>query len=118
MGKKLSTLWQILARNKYLITVVLGVAVVGFLDDNSYLQRIKYELEISRMKSEIDKYNLQNEQSVRALRALQRTPKSIEKIARERYFMKADDEDIYVLSTDQAEVDDQNKTDQTNERTE
>jgi cell division protein FtsB len=27
-------------------------------------------------------------------------PKAIEKIARERYFMKADDEDVFVLSDD------------------
>ena len=27
-------------------------------------------------------------------------PRYIEKIARERYFMKADDEDIFVISTD------------------
>ena len=27
-------------------------------------------------------------------------PKAIEKIARERYFMKTDDEDIFVLSDD------------------
>ena len=31
---------------------------------------------------------------------MQRNHKEIEKIARERYFMKADDEDIFVLSTD------------------
>ena len=32
---------------------------------------------------------------------LDSNPKAIEKIARERYFMKADDEDIFVLSDDQ-----------------
>ena len=31
---------------------------------------------------------------------LESNPKAIEKIARERYFMKADDEDIFVLSDD------------------
>jgi cell division protein FtsB len=31
---------------------------------------------------------------------LKRDPKAIEKIARERYFMKADGEDIFVLSDD------------------
>lgn len=116
---KLSVVWSILARNKYLITIVVGVAVVGFIDDNSYLQRIRYELQISEMKSEIERYNLQNEQSMRALDALRRNPKAIEKIARERYFMKSDDEDIYVLSTDQGEDDAvQDKTNQTDETTE
>jgi cell division protein FtsB len=31
---------------------------------------------------------------------LEDNPKEIEKIARERYFMKAEDEDIFVLSDD------------------
>ena len=38
---------------------------------------------------------------MRELRMLDRNPKAIEKIARERYFMKADDEDIFVLSDDE-----------------
>ena len=32
---------------------------------------------------------------------MSKDPKAMEKIARERYFMKADDEDIYVLSDDE-----------------
>jgi cell division protein FtsB len=32
---------------------------------------------------------------------LDSNPKAIKKIARERYFMKADDEDIFVLSDDE-----------------
>ena len=34
------------------------------------------------------------------LKELNRNPDAIAKIARERYFMKADDEDIFVLSDD------------------
>ena len=35
------------------------------------------------------------------IRTLDSNPKAIEKIARERYFMKADDEDVFVLSDDE-----------------
>ncbi len=101
MSTKLSTVWNFLAGNKYLITIVIGVAVVGFIDDNSFMRRFQYDLQISGLKAEIQKYSLENEQSTKALQELRRDPKAIEKIARERYFMKADDEDIYVLSTDQ-----------------
>ena len=34
---------------------------------------------------------------------LDKDPKAIQKIARERYFMKADDEDIFVLTDDSQE---------------
>ncbi len=106
MSSRLSLLWSFLARNKYLITSVVGIAVVGFIDENSFMKRIEYEFQISQMKDEIKKYEAQNEKSTKELNALQRDPKTIEKIARERYFMKADDEDIYVLSTDQQVAED------------
>lgn len=105
MSKKLTSLWSILARYKYLITSVVGVVVVVFVDDNSLMKRLQYDLQISQIKEEIRKYNLQDEQSTKALNELRRNPKAIEKIARERYFMKAEDEDIYVLSTDQEKAD-------------
>lgn len=105
MSKKLTSLWSILARYKYLITSVVGVVVVVFVDDNSLMKRLQYDLQISQTKEEIRKYNLQDEQSAKALNELRRNPKAIEKIARERYFMKAEDEDIYVLSTDQEKAD-------------
>lgn len=101
MGSRLPKIWTVLARYKYLITIVIGVAVVGFIDENSFMKRIQYDMQIGQMKTEIRKYNLQNEKATKALDELKRNPKAIQKIARERYFMKADDEDIYVLSTDQ-----------------
>ncbi|MBM6993515.1 MAG: septum formation initiator family protein [Prevotella sp.] len=107
MSTKLSHIWNFLAKNKYLITSVVGIAVVGFIDENSFMKRIEYELQISQMKDEIKKFDAQNEKSTKALNDLQRNPKAIEKIARERYFMKADDEDIYVLSTDQQAAEDE-----------
>lgn len=101
MSSKLSAFWDFLSHYKYLITIVVGIALVGFLDNDSYLQRVKYELQISQLKDEIRKYNEQNERTTKELRAIRNNPRAIEKIARERYFMKADDEDIFVLSTDQ-----------------
>ncbi len=101
MSTKINVVLSLLSRYKYVITVVVGVAVVGFIDDNSLLHRFKYDLQISELRDEIKAYNQKNEAIVRQLRGIQHNPKAIEKIARERYFMKADDEDIFVLSTDQ-----------------
>lgn len=119
MSGKLSVVLNFLSRNKYLITIVVGIAVVGFIDENSFMKRVQYDLQISQIKDEIKKYNIQNEQSSRALDELRRNPKAIEKIARERYFMKADDEDIYVLTTEQLTTEDnQAESDQKDEKVE
>ena len=100
MNIRLNTLWKLLSYYKYLIVVVVGVLVVGIVDENSFAKRVQYELEISDLKEEIAKDQADSERDTRLLKELRRTPKAIEKIARERYFMKAEDEDIYVLSDD------------------
>ena len=41
---------------------------------------------------------------MRQIRELNHNPKAMERIARERYFMKEDDEDIFVLSDDNREL--------------
>ena len=86
---------------KYLIVIVGGILIVGFLDENSFLKRVQLEWQISDLKAEIEKYRTQNEISTQKLRELKRNPNAIKKIARENYFMKADDEDIFVLSDDE-----------------
>ena len=74
---------------------------MGFLDENSFVRRVQLELQVSDMEAEIEKYRFIYESDSRQLRELRTNPRAFEKIARERYFMKADDEDIYVLSDDQ-----------------
>lgn len=101
MKISMSGFWQSVSRFKYLIVVVIGVAVVGFLDNNSIMRHLQYKLQISDLQNEIDRYNAQSDEAVKVLRRLKSNPKSIEKIAREQYFMKADNEDVYVLSTDE-----------------
>ena len=98
MASKFYAVWNFLSHYKYLIVIVVGVAIVGVIDDNSFLRRLQYDAQISNLKDEIEQYEAQHEENARQLRELNGDPKAIEKIARERYFMKADDEDIFVFS--------------------
>lgn len=99
-NNRVGIVWSFIRHYKYLITIVICVLIVGFVDENSFMKRIQYELQISDMKREINRYRTQHEADMGKLRELRRNPKAIEKIARERYFMKSDNEDIYVLSDD------------------
>ena len=100
MSQKLSIIWAYLAHYKYLIVIVAGVLIVGVVDDNSIRQHIKYQLQIATLREEIGKYQAQYEKDSRQLKEMRLGPEVFGKIARERYFMKSDDEDIFVLSTD------------------
>ena len=85
---------------KYAFVLIAGVAIVGFLDDNSVWSHMKNRQRINELMEETEKYNAEYKRDQAQIRELDRNPKAIEKIARERYFMKADDEDIFVLSDD------------------
>ena len=85
---------------KYAFVLIAGVAIVGFLDDNSVWSHMKNRQRIHELTEETEKYNAEYKRDQAQIRELDRNPKAIEKIARERYFMKADDEDIFVLSDD------------------
>lgn len=101
MKEKLIRLWHRLY-GKYIVVVLIGVLVVGFLDDNSVWAHLRNKRQISELKQEIENYEGQYRRDQAKIHMLERNPKAIEKIARERYFMKTDDEDIFVLSDDKA----------------
>lgn len=113
MASRLNIILEVISHYKYLITVVVGLLVVGVLDDNSFRKRIQYELQISELEDQIEQYNKQYERDSKKLLEIKKDPKAIEKIARERYFMKADDEDIFVLSTDEQTEKNTNEDDET-----
>ena len=85
---------------KYAVVAIVGVVIVGFLDDNSFWSHFKNMQRINELQEETEKYNADYRRDQARIRELDRNPKAMEKIARERYFMKADDEDIFVLSDD------------------
>ena len=85
---------------KYAVVSIIGILVVGFLDDNSVWGHLKNLRQIQEMTEEREKYNAEFERCQAQIKELEKNPKAMEKIARERYFMKADNEDIFILSDD------------------
>ena len=69
---KLLTIWNYIRRHKYMITVLIFIVVIGFLDENSLIQRVKHRSEISALNSEIEKYRKQYEEDTEKLKELTR----------------------------------------------
>ncbi len=89
---------KFLRRFKYIFVIILGLALLTVIGENSMLQRYRYNQQISILQEEIEKQESQYHKDSVRLSELERSPEAIRKIARERYFMKADDEDIFVMS--------------------
>ena len=86
---------------KYVVVALIAIVLIGFVDENSIWNHMRNKQRISELEEEIDQYTERYHQDQERIRTLDSDPKAIEKIARERYFMKADDEDVFVLSDDE-----------------
>lgn len=102
-AKAVAHIWH-LPFVKYGVITIIGVVLVGFVGENSLLAHLRHKYYISSLSDEISVYNERYQNDMRQIRELNRNPKAMERIARERYFMKHDDEDIFVLSDDERDI--------------
>lgn len=89
---------------KYAVVTVLAVVLIGFVDENSVWHHFMNQRRISELKAEIERLTAQHDYDQKQIKLLNTDSKAIEKVARERYFMKEDDEDIFVFSGEQSQA--------------
>ncbi len=103
---KLDTLLNVFGHYKYLITIVVGLLFVGVLSETSLINLMKLDMVRNDLQAEVERYRKQSHDAEKELKALKNNPRAVEKVARERYFMKRHNEDVFVLSSDIPTVND------------
>lgn len=81
---------------KYIITLLLIILVVGFLDDNSLWNRRGRTQEIAKLQAEIDVLKAKYEEDTYKLNSMDDYD-CVERLAREKYLMHRPDEDVYII---------------------
>lgn len=94
---KLSQYTDFLKRHKILVIIVSYIFFIGIIDKNSLWKRLKYDREISGLQDEIKEYHRQYERDLSLLDAIKSDQEAMEKVAREKYLMKKDNEDIFLF---------------------
>ena len=84
-------------KNKYLITTIALIVWIGFFDKNDVRTQIEFKKEVKRLEEERKYYANEIRSITSDLRELSTNPKTLEKFAREKYYMKRDNEEIFVL---------------------
>jgi len=92
MKKVLSVL-----KNKYIITIVALCVWISFFDKNDIATQLELNNKTKKLQIEHDYYVAAIENNKRKIKELQTDAKSLEKFARENYFMKRDNEDVFVI---------------------
>lgn len=84
-------------RNKYLLTSLFFLTWMVFFDHNDLFLQIRRSRELSALNDGIDFYRAQIDSTRQTLEGIRNDPSRLEKIARERYLMKRDEEQVFVI---------------------
>lgn len=86
-----------LIRNKYLLSAAAFVVWMLFFDKNDVVAQYEYRSEVNKLQEEKDFYTKEIAQVKKDLNELNTNLNTAEKFAREKYFMKKDNEDVFVI---------------------
>ena len=83
--------------NKYWLVTILFLAVTFFIGDSNLYSRYKYDEKIRTLENEINRYKKEVEDNKKKIKELQTEKEGLERVAREDYLMKKEDEDIFII---------------------
>jgi len=84
-------------RNKYALATGIFILWVCFFNDIDLFYIIKSRREVSSLRDEVAKIKDDNAKATEALFDLSHNKSSLEKFARENYYMKRDNEEVFVF---------------------
>jgi cell division protein DivIC len=84
-------------RNKYLIAFAAFCVVMLFLDNNNIFNRFDRDKELRNLQLSKKYYATQIAAERKELEALKSNPAAVEKYAREKYLMKRDNEELFLV---------------------
>ncbi|MDY3520677.1 septum formation initiator family protein [Riemerella anatipestifer] len=104
-SKKLSPKMEFFKKyilNKYVITIVAFFVWMTFFDNTSFLVIRDLNSEIKKYEEQLDYYKTEYEKNDAFYKKLMFNKGEKEKFARENYFMKKSNEEIFILVVDSA----------------
>jgi cell division protein FtsB len=85
-------------KSKYVISLIAFLVVIVFLDKNDLFTQLDRKRELRELQQTKSHYSTQIEAEKKELEQLKNNPATIEKYAREKYLMKRENEDLFLIS--------------------
>ena len=84
-------------KNRYVITLVVFAVWLAFFDQHNMINQVKLKAELYRLEQDREYYQREIVEIRDDLEELLSDNRKLEKFARERYYMKRSNEDIFVF---------------------
>jgi len=84
--------------NKYIVATTLFVVWMLFIDQDNVINQVKARMKLAKLEHEREFYQKEIAKGKEELSVLQNDPVMLEKLAREKYLMKREDEEIFIFS--------------------
>lgn len=83
-------------KNLYVIIFIVFIVWMLFFDGNSFLIHHELNSEMKALENERDYYIKEIQKDKKAIKAIS-TEEGLERLAREKYYMKRENEEIYII---------------------
>lgn len=85
--------------NRYVYATLLFLVVIFFIDQFNVFAQIRLRRSLDDQKQQIEYYEKEVSQNKQYLHDVQNDSATMEKVAREQYLMKRDNEVVYLIET-------------------
>jgi cell division protein DivIC len=96
-GLKFLTHIPSILNNKYLLTIIGFAVWMLFVDRNDFITQVSRYTKLSELKNSSSYYDQKIEGAKTELEKRKNDPSAYERLAREKYYMKRDNEDIFLF---------------------
>ena len=90
-------------KNKYIITLAAFAFWIIFIDDYNLIKQYQLQKDINKLEKQKEYYLSEIENDSTELYQIQNNKEEQERFAREKFFMKKDNEDVFIIKSEKDE---------------
>lgn len=85
-------------KNKFFIAFAAFVIWIAFLDKTNLMSQYQFQSEVNKLENQKAFFIQEIKQTKEEQQELLSSPEKLEKFAREKYYMKKDNEDLFIIA--------------------
>jgi cell division protein FtsB len=85
-------------RNKYFVSAAAFLVWLAFIDSKNFISQYELQSEVNKLEAQKTFFQDEISKTRKEQQELLSSPEKLEKFAREKYLMKKDDEDLFIIT--------------------